>query len=92
MSAATLTAAGAVAAAILSGLATWGTTKATSRRTNLEGDHIITTAAEKVVAMMQTQLTRLGDEIAALRAELDAERRRCNQLQAQVNELLKGNR
>ena len=92
MSAASLTAIGAVAAAVLSGLATFATTRATSRKTGLEGDHIITVAAERVVAMMQTQMARLADEIGAIRAELDAERKRCNTLQAKVDELLRGAR
>lgn len=90
MSAASLTAIGAVAAAVLSGLATFATTRATSRKTGLEGDHIITVAAERVVAMMQTQMARLADEIGAVRDELAREKQRCNSLQAKVDELLKG--
>ena len=42
--------------------------------------------------MMQTQMARLADEIGAIRAELDAERKRCNTLQAKVDELLRGAR
>lgn len=90
MSAATLTAIGAVAAAILSGLATFATTRATARKTGLEGDHIITSAAEKVVAMMQTQMARLADEIGAVREELAREKQRCDGLQRKVDELLRG--
>ena len=90
MTPATLTAIGAVAAAVLSGLATFATTRATSRKTGAERDHVITSAAEKVVTMMQTQMSRLADEIGAVRAELEAERHRCNALQRKVDELLRG--
>ena len=92
MNAASLTALGAVAAAVLSGLATLWTTRSSARKTGLEGDHIITSAAEKVVTMMQSQMSRLADELGAIRAELDAERKRCNSLQAKVDELLRGAR
>lgn len=89
MSPATLTALGAVAAALLSGLATLAATRATAGKQGAERDHVITDAAEKVVQMMQTQMARLADEIGAVRAELDAERLRCNSLQRQVDQLLK---
>lgn len=89
MSAASLTALGAVAAAVLSAMATFWTTRATSRKTGLEGDHIITVAAEKVVSMMQTQMARLADEIGAVRAELDAEKRRCDGLQRKLDEFFR---
>ena len=91
MNPATLTAIGAVAAALLSGLATFATTRATSRKTGAEGDAIITTAAERVVSMMQTQMARLADEIGAVRAELDAEKRRCDGLQRKLDEFLRRN-